>query len=70
MSLAKLAGVDNAHFHRFLHTFSVAMLEEGVPIETVATVLGNTPTIVAKHYSAFVKSRQKALEAAIKKAWA
>jgi site-specific recombinase XerD len=69
VSLAKLADVDDAHFHRFRHSFSVALLENGVPIETVATLLGNTPAIVAKHYSAFVKSRQKALEAAVKNAW-
>ena len=68
-SLAKLAGVADAHFHRFRHTFSVTLLEQGVPIETVAALLGNTPTIVAKHYSAFVQSRQKALEIAVRRTW-
>ena len=67
--LAELAGVQGAHFHRFRHTFSVNLLQNGVPVETVATVLGNTPAIVAKHYSAFVESRQKALEEAVRKAW-
>ena len=69
VSLATLADVDNVHFHRFRHTFSVALLEEGVPVETVATLLGNTPAIVVKHYAAFVQSRQKALEEAVRRAW-
>lgn len=69
LALAKKANVDDVHFHRFRHTFSVALLEEGVPVETVATLLGNTPAIVIKHYAAFVQSRQRALEAAVKKAW-
>jgi integrase len=70
VSLAELAGVKDAHFHRFRHTFSVNLLQRGVPVETVATVLGNTPAIVSRHYSAFVESRQKALEEAIRGAWA
>lgn len=69
LSLAELAGVKDAHFHRFRHTFSVNLLQRGVPIETVATILGNTPTIVAKHYSAFVESRQRALEEAVRRTW-
>jgi integrase/recombinase XerC len=67
--LAEIAGVRNAHFHRFRHTFSVNLLQGGVPVETVATVLGNTPLIVSRHYSAFVESRQRALEEAIKGTW-
>jgi site-specific recombinase XerD len=69
VSLAELAGVKDAHFHRFRHAFSVNLLQRGVPVETVATLLGNTPAIVSKHYSAFVESRQKALEEAVRGAW-
>lgn len=69
VSVATLAEVDDVHFHRFRHTFSVALLTKGVPVETVAALLGNTPAIVVKHYAAFVQSRQKALEAAVKNAW-
>jgi site-specific recombinase XerD len=69
LSLAVLAGVEDAHFHRFRHAFSVNLLQRGVPIETVATILGNTPAIVSRHYSAFVESRQKALEEAVRGAW-
>jgi site-specific recombinase XerD len=69
VAVAKLADIEDAHFHRFRHTFSVRLLERGVPVETVATLLGNTPGIVAKHYSAFVQSRQQALEAAVRQTW-
>jgi integrase len=69
MSLAELAGVEDVHFHRFRHTFSVKLLQRGVPVEMVATILGNTPAIVSRHYSAFVESRQKALEEAVRGAW-
>src|SRR5262249_42494199 len=67
--VATLAKVENAHFHRFRHTFSTTLLEKGVPIEMVATLLGNTPAVVVKHYAAFVESRQRAIEEAIKSTW-
>ena len=51
VSVALLAGVDDAHFHRLRDTFSTSLLEKGVPVETVAMLLGNTPAIVLKHYS-------------------
>jgi site-specific recombinase XerD len=69
VSLAALSDVNDVHFHRFRHTFSVALLTKGVPVETVAILLGNTPAIVVKHYAAFVQARQKALEAAVREAW-
>jgi site-specific recombinase XerD len=68
-SLSDLAGVPDAHFHRFRHAFSVSLLQRGVPVETVALVLGNTPAIVSRHYSAFVESRQRALEESIRSTW-
>jgi site-specific recombinase XerD len=68
-SLATVARVKNAHFHRFRHTFSVSLLQRGVPVETVETLLGNTPASLAKHYAAFVESRQKALEEAVRGTW-
>jgi hypothetical protein len=47
----------------------VKMLENGASLETVAAILGNTARIVEKHYAAWVKSRQSALEAAVRKTW-
>jgi len=69
-AVARLAKVDDAHFHRFRHSFSATLLEKGVPVEMVATLLGNTPAVVVKHYSAFVESRQKAIEEAVQRIWA
>jgi hypothetical protein len=40
--------------------------EKGVPLETVAVLLGNTVQVCQKQYAPWVKSRQAALEAAVK----
>jgi integrase len=37
-----IAGIHGGHFHRLRDTFSVRLLEKGVPLETVAVLLGNT----------------------------
>lgn len=66
----EIAGIEDAHSHRFRDTFSTSLLEKGVPVETVAILLGNTPAIVMKHYAPFVLSRQASLEAAVLKALA
>lgn len=69
-SLAKLAGVEGFHFHRLRDSFAVALLEQGVDIETVAVLLGHASSAVTrKHYNPWVKSRQIALEAAVRRAW-
>jgi integrase len=67
--LFKLAGVEHGHAHRFRDTFSVRLLAKGVPVETVATILGNSPAIVLKHYAPWVKERQLALEEAVMRIW-
>jgi len=64
-----LAGVDDGHAHRFRDTFAVALLEKGVPLETVAILLGNTIKIAEKHYEPWVRSRQIALEDAVRRSW-
>jgi hypothetical protein len=38
-------------------------------VEDVATILGNTPQVVARHYAPWVKARQEQLEAAVRKTW-
>ena len=68
-NLGKKADVKDVHFHRFRDTFSVSLLELGVPLEDVAMLLGNTPAIVEKHYAPFVKSRQERLEERVKQTW-
>lgn len=69
VTVAKLAAVAGAHFHRFRHSFSATLLERGVPVEMVATLLGNTPVVVVKHYAAFIESRQRAIESAVRDVW-
>jgi integrase len=54
----KLAGVPDGHSHMLRDTFSVRLLQKGVPLETVAALLGNTVKVFEKHYSPWVKTRQ------------
>jgi site-specific recombinase XerD len=53
------------HPHQFRHTFATKLLSKGTSIENVAALLGNTPKVVWKHYSAWVKERQEALDQAV-----
>lgn len=70
MSLAKLAVVKDASFHRLRDTFAVELLLAGVPIEQVSILLGHSSIkVTEKHYAPWVRSRQQQLEAAVKKAW-
>ena len=64
-----LAGVEKGHAHRCRDTFAVSLLEKGVPLETVAVLLGNTIKIAEKHYAPWVRSRQIALEDAVRRSW-
>jgi integrase len=67
--LFSLAGIPNGHAHRYRDTFAVSLLEKGVPLETVAVLLGNTIKIAEKHYAPWVRSRQIALEDAVRRSW-
>ena len=66
--LSKLAGVK-FHAHQLRDSFAVDLLSNGVSLEDVATLLGNTVKIAEKHYAPWVKSRQISLEKSIEKAW-
>lgn len=56
--------------HRFRHTFAVELLLADVPIEQVGKLLGHkTVRTTEKYYSAWVKERQRKLEADVKQAW-
>lgn len=68
-TILTLAGVDHGSAHAFRTTLAVDLLNKGVAVETVAAVLGNSPAIVHKHYSPFVKSRQEAVENALRNVW-
>ena len=66
--LSKLAGVK-FHAHQLRDSFAVDLLSNGVSLEDVATLLGNTVKIAEKHYAPWVKARQISLEKSIEKAW-
>jgi integrase len=63
---AKIAG--DPHPHQFRHTFAAKLLSSGTSVENVAALLGNSPKVVWKHYAAWVKERQEALDDAVLRA--
>jgi len=67
--LCKAAKVAPDHPHRFRHSLAADLLAKGASVEDVAAVLGNSPAIVAKHYSQWIKSRQDRLDAIIQATW-
>ena len=68
VKLFHLAGIKG-HAHMFRDTMAVDLLNRGVSLENVATILGNTVRICEKHYAPWVRTRQIALEKEIKKVW-
>ena len=69
--LFAVAGIKDAHPHRFRDTFSVELLNAGVPIEQVSVLLGHSSVrITEQHYAPWVKSRQEKLDADLERAWA
>jgi integrase/recombinase XerD len=68
--LFALAGVPDAHAHRFRDTFAVELLLAGIPLERVSVLLGHQSVrITEKHYSPWVAARQEQLEADVRRTW-
>jgi integrase len=65
----ELANIDDGHSHRFRDTCAVELLLAGASVEDVATILGNTPDVIAKHYAPWVKERQVRLEKLVRQSW-
>jgi integrase len=65
-TLFRLAGITGGHAHRFRHTMAVRLLMNGISLDNVAAILGNSPRIVEKYYSSWVPARQEKLEAAVR----
>lgn len=53
------SGVPGAHAHRFRHTLATEVLEGGGTAEDAATILGNSPTVIRKHYAQWTTMRQE-----------
>jgi len=65
----ELAEIHHGHSHRFRDTCAVELLLAGASVEDVATILGNTPQVVSKHYAPWVKERQVRLEKLVRDSW-
>jgi integrase len=65
--LFQIAGIEDGHPHRFRDTFSVELLNKGVPLDLVSKLLGHSSIkTTEKHYAPWVKSRQDELEKALR----
>jgi len=58
----KESKVERPHAHRFRHTLATELLGRGASFEDVADILGNSPTIVRKHYAKWSPARQKRID--------
>jgi integrase len=61
------AGKVDGHAHRFRHTFACDLLSQGVPIRQVAAFLGNSVTIVEKHYGGWSEEQQRQADEALQR---
>jgi len=69
-TLFQLAGIEHGYAHRFRDTFSVELLQAGVPIEEVSVLLGHSGSrITSLHYAPWVRSRQEQLANHLQRAW-
>jgi site-specific recombinase XerD len=68
-ALFKAASIPNAHPHRFRDTFAVSMLEAGKTLQEVADALGDTLTVVQRHYNPGSDKRQQRLDEAVRSTW-
>lgn len=58
IAVFKKSLVKNAHAHRYRHTLATKLLSQGVTLDDVADILGNTVEVVRKHDAKWLKARQ------------
>jgi site-specific recombinase XerD len=68
-AMFKRAGIIG-HSHPLRHTFALDLLQRGVSLENVSSLLGHKNLrITQKYYSAFTPARRNTLENAVRQAW-
>jgi len=65
----KASGVPGAHAHRFRHTLATEVLEPGGTLEQAADILGDSETIVRKHYAKWSAGRQASITTLLGRLW-
>jgi hypothetical protein len=63
------SGVPGACSHRFRHTLATEVLEMGGTFEEAADILGDTETIVRKHYAKWSVARQARISDLLARIW-
>jgi len=61
-SVFERSGVKDAHPHKFRHTLATETLAKGGTMEDVATILGISEAIAAKHYAKWSPARQERID--------
>ena len=68
--LFRLAKIVGGHPHRFRHTFAIAQLVAGTPIDQVSVLLGHSSIkVTERHYAPWVKARQDQMDASVTRSW-
>ncbi len=63
------AGIDG-HSHQLRHTFSVNLLQRGVSMENLSTLLGHRSIkVTERYYASWVAGRQQHLENVVRATW-
>lgn len=65
----KVAGLKDAHPHKFRHTLATELLGRGATFEEVADILGNSPEVVRKHYAKWSRARQSRIDELMNQAY-
>jgi integrase/recombinase XerD len=65
----RAAKIENGHPHQLRHTAVVHWLANGLGLEDVAALLGDTIKVVEKHYAKWAVNRQRRLDKLVMATW-